>query len=225
MEDHMSGFVDRSHAGSVLATRLTEFTDRDDVIVLALPRGGVPVGFEVARALHAPLDILTVRKLGAPGHEELAIGAIASGGLMYLDRDAAALFGVTRPVFEATVRREVEELNRRDRLYRGNRPFPSLTGMHVILVDDGLATGASMYAAVSTVRQSSPASIVVAVPVASREAADSLRHVADRVVTATTPEPFYGVGFWYEDFSQTSDHEVLALIDAASRLQLQTSRA
>jgi predicted phosphoribosyltransferase len=211
-------FKDRLQAGRVLATRLAEYADRTDVIVLALPRGGVPIGFEVASALNVPLDVLTVRKLGAPFNAELAIGAIASGGLVHIDEENVAALGVTPRQVEAIIGRERWELERRDRLFRAGRPFPPLAGMQVIVVDDGLATGSTMRAAVMAVRESSPGAVIVAAPVASYEACAMLRDVADRVVCAATPSPFYGVGVWYEDFSQTEDREVLALIEQARTL-------
>lgn len=213
-------FRDRREAGAVLASRLENLAARSDVIVLALPRGGVPVGFEVASALGAPLDIISVRKLGAPGREELAMGAVASSGLVYLDRETIHQLGVSPLEIEDVIRRELRELARRDQLYRSSRPFPRITGKHVILVDDGLATGASMYAAAVTVQQLKPASVTVAVPVASVDAITSLADVTDDVVAAAVPEPFLGVGLWYKNFDQTSDDEVLELMDLASRHSL-----
>jgi predicted phosphoribosyltransferase len=217
----MKLFLDRRHAGRVLADRLTEYAGRPDVLVLALPRGGVPVGYEVAVALHAPLDVLTVRKVGAPWNEEYALGAIASGNLTYLDELVIDELGIARADVEDVIARERRELARRDHLYRAGRPFPSLDGRVVILVDDGLATGSTMRAAVLAVQQSHPAAIVVAVPVASAEACRALDEVADRVVCAATPQPFFGVGLWYEDFSETSDREVLALLGSAAQTRLQ----
>jgi predicted phosphoribosyltransferase len=197
------------------------FVGRPDVLVLALPRGGVPVGFEVAAALHAPLDVLTVRKVGAPWNEEYALGAIASGDLTYLDEHVIHDLGIARADVEDIIERERRELARRDQLYRAGRAFPSLDRQIVILVDDGLATGSTMRAAVLAVQQSHPAAIIVAVPVASGEACRALEQVADGVVCAATPEPFYGVGLWYEDFSETSDQEVLALLGSAAQTRLQ----
>jgi putative phosphoribosyl transferase len=210
------GFADRRDAGRRLAAELTRYAGRDDVVVLALPRGGVPVGHEVARALGAPLDVFLVRKLGVPGHEELAMGAIASGGVRVLNEHVLGQIGLSDATIEAVAGREAEELRRREALYRGERPAPELRGRTAILVDDGLATGSSMRAAIAALKQMGPASIVVAVPVAARETCDDLRTEVDDVVCAVTPEPFYAVGLWYADFSQTTDDEVRDLL-AASR--------
>jgi putative phosphoribosyl transferase len=208
-------FLDRRDAGRQLATRLAEYAHRPDVIVLALPRGGVPVAYEVARALGAPLDVLLVRKLGVPGHEELAMGAVASGGVRVLDTDVLRAAGVTPEELESVTATEQRELERRDTQYRARRPFPAIAGRTVILVDDGLATGASMRAAVAALRQEHPAQLVVAVPVAPRETCEDFRAVADEVVCAVTPDPFYAVGLWYDDFGQTSDEEVRELLGTA----------
>lgn len=207
-------FTNRSEAGRELAGTLDAFRDRQDVIVLGLPRGGVPVAYEVADALRAPLDVFTVRKLGAPGNEEYAIGAIATGGIVAIDRAAMRVLGVSDAALEALIDRERRELVRRERLYRGDRAMPSLAGKTVIVVDDGLATGASMTAAVTALRQREPKSIVVATPVASSSACASLRRIADACVCVLSPEPFYGVGMWYADFEQTTDDEVRALLAA-----------
>ncbi|MFO7323793.1 MAG: phosphoribosyltransferase [Chloroflexota bacterium] len=208
-------FEDRHEAGQKLAEALARYTGRPNVIVLALPRGGVPVAYPVAEALRAPLDILLVRKLGLPGHEELAMGAIATGGVQLLNPDVARHYGVTREQIQATVRREQAELERRERLYRGNRDYPDLRGKTVILVDDGLATGASMQAAVLAVRQKQPAEIVIAVPVASQETCDMLAEQVTEVICLHTPEPFYAVGLWYREFGQTTDDEVRELLNRA----------
>jgi predicted phosphoribosyltransferase len=205
-------FSDRRDAGRRLAEKLREYAGRNDVIVLALPRGGVPVGFEVARALGAPLDVFVVRKLGLPWHEELAIGALASGGVRVLDLDLIRVTGVSDEDLELITAAEKVELERRERLYRGDNPFPDLTGKTVLLVDDGLATGSTMRAAAVALRQEGPARVIVAVPVASPETCESLREVADDVVCAETPEPFRAVSLWYDDFSQTTDDEVHELI-------------
>ena len=205
-------FRDRRQAGRQLAANLAAYANRPDVIVLALPRGGVPVGYEVAQALGAPLDVFVVRKLGVPGYEELAMGAIATGGVRVLNEGLIQQLGVPEYIVDAVAARELEELKRRERLYRGSRPFPDLCGRAVILVDDGLATGATMEAAVRGLRQLKPARIIVAVPVASRETCDALRPLVDDLICAVTPEPFYAVGHWYEDFSQTSDAEVRELL-------------
>jgi len=204
-------FRDRAEAGCALAAELSNYENRNDVIVLALPRGGVPVAFEVARALGAPLDVFLVRKLGVPGHEEYAMGAIAEGGAMVLSEDVIEQLAIPQRAVQAVVQRERAELERRARLYR-NGPPPKLRGRTVILVDDGLATGSSMRAAVAALRSLDPASIVVAVPVAARETCEALRNEADEVVCARTPEPFHAVGLWYEDFEQTSDEEVGELL-------------
>jgi predicted phosphoribosyltransferase len=216
----MALFKDRRDAGKQLAQELTAYAGRPDVIVLALPRGGVPVAYEVARALNAPLDIFIVRKLGLPGHEELAIGAIASGGVRVLNEDIVRALNIPEAVIESIARRELQELERRERTYRGNRPPPEVRGRTVILVDDGLATGASMRAAVAALRAQNPARIVVAVPTAAPETCEAFESEVDEIVCAMTPEPFYGVGRWYEDFSQTTDEEVRALLEEAAR-QLQ----
>ena len=216
----MALFKDRRDAGKQLAQELTAYAGRSVVIVLALPRGGVPVAYEVARALHAPLDIFIVRKLGLPGHEELAIGAIASGGVRVLNEDIVRALNIPESVIESIARRELQELERRERTYRGNRPPPEVRGRTVVLVDDGLATGASMRAAVAALRAQNPARIVVAVPTAAPETCEAFESEVDEIVCAMTPEPFYGVGRWYEDFSQTTDEEVRALLEEAAR-QLQ----
>ena len=210
-------FRDRIEAGQQLARELAEYANRPDVLVLALPRGGVPVAFEVARALGAPLDVFVVRKLGLPRHEELAMGAIASGGVRLLNRDVIETYGVSRIEVERVTAAERAELERRERHYRGDRPFPDLSGRTVILVDDGLATGATMRAAVEALRLERPARIVVAVPVSAPETCDAFRDIADDIVCASTPEPFYAVGLWYEDFSQTTDEEVHDLLTRAAR--------
>jgi putative phosphoribosyl transferase len=199
-----------------LADRLAEYAGRSDVIVLALPRGGVPVAYEVASALHAPLDVFLVRKLGMPGHEEFAIGAIASGGVRVLNEETLLDYGVSREQVEAVLDVEQRELERRERRYRGDRPFPDVASRTVILIDDGLATGSSMRAAVAALRQERPSKIVVAVPTAPRETCAELRQIVDQMVCLMTPEPFYAVGLWYEDFSQTTDEEVRELLDSAA---------
>src|SRR2546428_1780968 len=204
-------FRDRSEAGRALAAELRRYAGRDDVLVFALPRGGVPVAHEVARALEAPLDVFLVRKLGVPGHEEYAMGAIDEGGAMVLSEDVIRELHIPQRAVEATVQKERAELERRARLYRSGPP-PQVRGRTVILVDDGLATGSSMRAAVAALRSLDPARIVVAVPVAARETCETLRQEADEVVCARTPEPFYAVGLWYEDFEQTSDEEVGELL-------------
>jgi predicted phosphoribosyltransferase len=210
-------FLNRLEAGRQLAVAVGGYAHATDVVVLGLPRGGVPVASEVAGALDAPLDILVVRKLGVPGHDELAMGAIASGGITVLNRDLIAQLGITQESIDRVTDRERAELARRELAYRGNVPHADVTGRTVILVDDGLATGATMSAAVSAVRAMHPRRIVVAAPVASRDAMRLLRQSADDCVSVLEPEPFYGVGLWYEDFTQTTDREVRQLLAASRR--------
>lgn len=210
-------FRDRHDAGAELASRLRHYADRDDVVVLALPRGGVPVGFEVAEALGAALDIFLVRKLGMPGHPEFAMGAIASGGIRVLSRDVLAYYGISDDAVDHILRIEQAELDRRERAYREHHPPADVRGKTVILVDDGLATGSTMEAAVEAVRALGPARIVVAVPVGARQTCEKFRDRADEVVCARTPEPFSAVGLWYDDFSQTPDEDVRALLAAHAR--------
>jgi putative phosphoribosyl transferase len=209
-------FRDRVDAGQVLGARLSPYRGRDDVIVLALPRGGVPVANEVARALDAPLDIFLVRKLGLPGHEEFAMGAIASGGIRLINDDVVRDYGVRAAQIELIAATEQRELERRERAYRDGRPLPRLAGRTVILIDDGLATGFSMRAAVAAVREEAPARVVVAVPVAAPETCEEFRALVDQIVCAETPDPFYAVGIWYDDFSQTTDEEVHEILSAAN---------
>src|ERR1700716_4316092 len=205
-------FRDRREAGRLLAEKLKAYANRQDVIVLALPRGGVPVAYEVARALGAPLDVFVVRKLGVPGYEELAMGALATGGVRVLNDQVVERLGIPQHVIDAVAAREQQELARRERLYRGDRPPPDLRGRTVILVDDGLATGATMRAAVNALRQQQAGRIVVAVPIAPPEICEQLTGEVDDIICAVTPEPFYAVGCWYRDFSQTSDEEVRQLL-------------
>ena len=209
-------FRDRTDAGQALAQELRAYASRDGVLVLALPRGGVPVAHEVAAALGVPLDVFLVRKLGVPGHEELAMGAIASGGVRVLNDDVVQHLHVPESVIDAVAREEQQELERRAREYRGDRPAPDVRGKTVILVDDGLATGSTMRAAAAALRRQQPARLVVAVPVAAQQTCEELRGEVDEVVCALTPEPFYAVGVWYEDFSQTTDNEVRALLERSS---------
>ncbi|SDH63948.1 MULTISPECIES: erythromycin esterase family protein [Bradyrhizobium] len=205
-------FRDRREAGGLLAEKLAAYANRPDVLVLALPRGGVPVAYEVARGLGAPLDVFVVHKLGVPGYEELAMGAIATGGVRVLNDQLVERLGIGEQAIEAIAARERQELERRERLYRGDRPPPDVRGRTVILVDDGLATGATMHAAIEALRQQNPARIVVAVPMASPEACEEMKEKADDVICAITPEPFHAVGRWYQDFSQTADEEVGILL-------------
>ncbi len=208
-------FDNRIQAGRLLGLALAEYAKRPDVIVLALPRGGVPVGFEVAQVIDAPLDIMLVRKLGTPGQEELAMGAIASGGACVLNYDIGAAIGIDQAAIEAAAATERQELERRQRIYRGDQPYPAIEHHCAILVDDGLATGASMLAAVAALKQQKPTAIVVAVPVAPAETVQRLQQEADDVVCLATPEPFSAVGLWYREFPQTSDDEVKSLLARA----------
>ena len=212
-------YKDRFDAGRRLASMLSAYAQRPDLVVLALPRGGVPVGFEVAMALGAPLDVFVVRKLGVPGHEELAMGAIASGGVRVVDRNVMQLADVGEAELQRITAIEQRELERRERQYRGDRAFPDLRTKVVILTDDGLATGSTMRAAVAALRQEGPSKVVVAVPVAAPDVCESFRYVADEIVCAATPTPFHAVGLWYEDFTQTSDDEVRDLLERAQRRQ------
>src|SRR5215813_15627324 len=210
-------YPDRKDAGKRLASALHVYKDREDVLVLALPRGGVPVAYEVAKALGAPLDIFLVRKLGVPGHEELAMGAIATGGVPVLNDDVVNYLHIPRGVIDSVAAAERRELERREREYRGDRPEPDVGGKIVILVDDGLATGSTMRAAAAALRQQEPKKIVVAVPVSAPETCDEYRMGVDEIVCGYTPEPFFGVGQWYLDFSQTMDEEVRELLADAER--------
>jgi putative phosphoribosyl transferase len=210
-------FRDRAEAGRVLAEKLKAYENRPDVVVLALPRGGVPVAYEVARKLNAPMDVFLVRKLGVPGHPELAMGAIASGGVRVLNEDVVDYLRIPGEIIDAVAMEELKELDRRERAYRGYDGAPDVRGRTVILVDDGLATGSSMRAAVTALRERQLARIIVAVPVAARATCDEFRSQVDEIVCAVTPEPFRAVGLWYEDFSQTTDEEVRDLLARAVR--------
>ncbi len=213
-------YQDRTDAGKRLATLLTAYANRPDVLVLALPRGGVPVAFEVARALRAPLDIFLVRKLGAPGQKELAMGAIATGGVRVLNEDVVEYLQIPDNVIDEIAADELQELERREHAYRGNRPAPDVRGKTVILVDDGLATGSTMRAAAAALRQQKPARIIVAVPVSAPQTCDEYRMGVDEIVCDVTPEPFHAVGQWYKDFSQTTDEEVSNLLEQAASWEL-----
>ena len=213
----MEQFTDRRDAGRVLARKLSAYKGQTDAIILALPRGGVPVAYEVALALNTPLDIFLVRKLGLPGREELAIGAIASGGIRVLNNDIIRVLNVPEEVINIVAQRELLELQRREQRYRGDLPAPDIHNRKVILVDDGLATGASMRAAVAGVRAQHPARIIIAVPVASQEICDAFEFDVDEMVCAMTPDSFLGVSRWYEDFSQTTDEEVRLFLEEANR--------
>jgi putative phosphoribosyl transferase len=210
------GFPNRAEAGRVLAQRLEKYRGDDDVIVLGLPRGGVPVAYEVAHSLGVPLDVFIVRKLGVPGFEELAVGAIASGGVRVLNDEVVRALPNADEIIEAVTKRETAEIQRREQEYRNGRPVPELRDRTVILVDDGLATGATMRAAVKALRQRGATKIVVAVPVGPPETCREFEDVADEVVCASAPEYFQAVGQYYEDFSQTSDDEVRELLARAA---------
>jgi predicted phosphoribosyltransferase len=214
--DDRQPFRDRREAGRVLASLLKSYAGRDDVVVLALPRGGVPVAYEVASALGAPLDVFLVRKLGTPGHRELAMGAIASGGVRVLNDDVVRWYGIPESAIESVAREEAAELERRERAYRDGRPAPDLANRIVILVDDGLATGSTMRAAAQAVRLHRPARVVVAVPVGARQTCSEIAAVADEVICARMPEPFSAVGQWYLNFDQTDDDEVRELLQKST---------
>ncbi len=216
-------FRDRTEAGQTLAAMLTAYANRSDVLVLALPRGGVAVGYEVARALHVPLDVLVVRKLGVPGEEELAIGAIATGNIRILNDDVVRSLNISDDVIDRVAAREQKELERRERLYRNNRPAYDVRGRTVLLVDDGIATGATMFAAIKVLKQQQLAHIIVAVPVAPPSTCRELVEEGIEVVCVMQPESFYGVGFWYEQFPQLSDDEIVGLLEQARHEQPATA--
>ena len=216
-------FKNRTEAGRLLAAKLLHNSGAPGLLVLALPRGGVPVAYEVAKALRAPLDIFLVRKLGVPGHEEYAMGALATGGVRILNPDAVQHLGISEDVIEKVVAKEKAELERREREYRGSRPVPELRGRTVIIVDDGLATGSTMRAAVAALRQRQPARIIVAVPVSPPSAVEDLQRQADEVVCVIMPDDFYAVGQWYVDFEQTSDDDVRACLRQAAQEQESSS--
>ena len=209
-------FRDRRHAGQVLAHRLGLLAGCPNTLVLGLPRGGVPVAYEVAQGIAAPLDVLLVRKLGVPGQEELAMGAVAPGGHIVLNGDVVRHLRIGQPVIDAVARDELAELNRRERLYRGGRPRPAVKDQTVILVDDGLATGSTMRAAAQVLKQQGPERLIVAVPVAAQSTCDALAAEVDEVICVSTPDPFHAVGLWYENFSQTTDEEVQHLLTEAA---------
>ena len=209
-------FDDRAEAGRLLAERLASYADNPNVVVLGLPRGGVPVAFEVARGLRVPMDLFVVRKLGTPGNRELAMGAIAEGGIRVLDEELVRELAIHRGEIEAVTHQETQELQRRIRAYRGKRDAPNLEGKTVILVDDGVATGSTMRAAIRAIRAHRPARLVAAVPTIARSTFRELRTEVDELIAILTPEPFFGVGEWYADFGQTSDAEVSALLQKAS---------
>lgn len=212
----LTHFRDRTEAGKLLAEQLTAYVNLHDVLVLALPRGGVPVAFEVAKALHAPLDVIVVRKLGVPGQEELAMGAIATGGVRILNNDVVQFLGIPDEVINKIAVQEQQELERRERLYRGDRPAYAVRGRTVILVDDGIATGATMHAAVAALKLRQPARILIAVPTAAPSTCDEFAVEVDELVCVIRPEPFIAVSYWYRQFSQTSDDEVRRLLEWAN---------
>jgi putative phosphoribosyl transferase len=211
-------FRNRTEAGQILAERLAVYANRNDVIVLALPRGGLPVAYEVARSLNAPLDVFVVRKLGVPGHEELAMGAIATGGVRVLNRSVIESLQISDAIIDRVASRELRELERRERAYRDDRPAPDVQGRTVILVDDGIATGSTMRAAVAALRQMEAACIIVATPTCALDTVREMGPEVDELVAVTTPARFRGVGEWYEDFSQTTDDEVRDLLEKADQL-------
>lgn len=219
-------FYDRTEAGKLLAEQLKEYAGREDVIVLALPRGGVVVGNEVAKALRVPLDVLIVRKLGVPGYEELAMGAIASGGIRVLNEDVLAHLSISHAALESVAAREWKELERRERAYRGDRPAPDVRGKIVLLVDDGIATGTTMRSAVEALKRQHPAKIIVAVPVAAESSCAEFNIAEEEqpCVCLLTPTSFFAVGEWYEDFAQTTDDEVRELLARAQQEQTTTSQ-
>jgi putative phosphoribosyl transferase len=216
-------YCDRAEAGRLLAMLLVAYAQCPDILVLALPRGGVPVAYEVAKALHVPLDLFLVRKLGVPGQEELAMGALAIGGIRVFNADVVRMLRIPDYIIESVVAKEQRELERRERLYRDGQPPLHIQDRTVILVDDGLATGATMRAAVRALRQEHPARIIVAVPVAAPQTCAELRPEVDALICARMPEPFYGVGWWYENFAQISDNEVHALLTRSKHEKFQIS--
>lgn len=211
----MDKFINRREAGIILAEHLKEFAHNPNVVILALPRGGVPVAYEVATVLSAPLDVYIVRKLGLPGHEELAIGAIASGETIFLNEPLISQFNLDRLSIQHVVEKEQKELLRRDQLYRGNRPFPNLKDKIILLVDDGIATGSTMRAAIKALRKRKPASIIIAVPVAAYSTCKEMSPLVEKIICPLQPIDFYAVGQWYENFPQTSDNEVIDILKKA----------
>lgn len=213
----MKKYIDRRQAGTILAEELKEYAHLPNGIVLALPRGGVPVAYEIATALALPLDVFVVRKLGTPGHKELAMGAIASGGIAVFNEDIVQNLHIEQSSIDAVIQSEQEELKRREHIYRGKRPFPTLLNKTIILVDDGIATGATMYAAIKALKKRNPANIIIAVPVAARSTCEEMTNLVDNIVCPLQPIDFYAVGLWYEDFPQTSDDEVIALLAQSNK--------
>ena len=209
-------FRDRTEAGKLLAKLLTVYTNQQDVLVLALPRGGVPVAFEIAQALHVDLDVMVVRKLGVPGQEELALGAIATGGVRILNKDVVQFLAIPDETIDIIAANEQQELERRERLYRGNRPAYVVKGRKIILVDDGIATGATMHAAIEAIKELLPSRIIVAVPTAAPSTCNEFAAEVDELVCIIRPEPFIAVGYWYRQFSQSTDEEVRNLLEQAN---------
>lgn len=216
----MKIFKDRIEAGDLLAEQLLKYKDKRGVVVLALPRGGVPIGFQVAKALNVPLDIFLVRKLGVPFQEELAMGAIASGGVVVFNDDILRMINISSDVIEEVKRQELAVLNHREKLYRGDRPIPDIKDKTIILIDDGIATGATIRAAIQALKKLQSKKIVVATPVAPLDTCELLRGEVDEVVCLEMPYPFYAIGNWYQDFSQTSDEEVQELLDRSKNFGL-----
>lgn len=209
----MTLFANRDEAGQLLGQACQDYADREDTIVLGLPRGGVPIAYQVARAIDCPLDIILVRKLGVPHHKELAMGAIASGGVVVTNPDVIAFEKISSAQFQAVKQQELTELRRRERRYRGDKPLPVLHNKTVILCDDGIATGATFRAAIEAIKQQQPAAIIAAVPVCAPDTADELRDYVDDFITLATPSPFFGIGMFYDDFPQCTDAEVIALLE------------
>lgn len=218
-KNFMNKYQNREEAGRILAQELVPFAKQNDVIVLALPRGGVPVAFEIAKALHAPLDVFIVRKLGVPGHSELAMGAIAMGGVSVLNDDIVKSLNITHEEIEAITQKELQELERRKHSYRSDEPFPSLQDKIIILVDDGIATGATMRVAIKALRKLKADKIIVAVPVAAEDTCEDIQKLADGLICPLRPQQFYAVGAWYNDFAQTEDDEVFRLLKDARKLE------
>ncbi|EHL30444.1 phosphoribosyltransferase [Legionella drancourtii] len=219
----MDKFTDRQEAGTILAEYLKDYANQSNVIILALPRGGVPVAYEIATALAIPLDIFIVRKLGVPGHEELAMGAIASGGTVIFNELLISALNLDQSSIDLVLQAEQKELLRRELLYRGDRPFPKLLDKTIILVDDGIATGSTMFAAVKALRKYKPASIIIAVPVAARETCEEMTQLVEKVICPLQPINFYAVGLWYENFTQTSDNEVIELLEKSNAMMKQST--
>lgn len=210
-------FHDRNDAGRELANKLIAYTNKPNVLVLGLPRGGVPVAFAVAEKLHAPLDIFIVRKLGVPDYEELAMGALAQGNITIFNQEIVNSMRISQSAINAVIAKEAEELARRNQEYRQNKPFPEITGKIIILIDDGLATGATMRAAITAIKKMHPEKLIVAIPVAAADSYKAIKELVDEIICLEIPEPFYAVGSWYVDFSQTTDGEVIALLKQANK--------